>query len=202
MLKIYNYEGKNEEELTSKSLEELNTTKKKVFINKKEIKGKLFIGKKIELQVLLHDDLINYIKEYFSNLSTLIGIEINPEIQIRDEILKINLITSNNSIMIGRNGRTINSIQSLLKQNINNNVPFHIKLNVDVSNYKSQKINYLEKNIINICNEVIKSKIDVKLDPMNSYERRIVHNIINKYEQLKSISEGSEPNRYVVIQYK
>ena len=55
---------------------------------------------------------------------------------------------------------------------------------------------------LKICKEVLKTKVDVQLDPMNSYERRIVHTVISTFHELESESSGSEPNRYIMIKYK
>ena len=77
----------------------------------------------------------------------------------------------------------------------------YIKINIDVSNYKIKKLNNLEKEVRKIAKEIIKTKLDVSLDPMNSYERRYIHNIINEYENLKTESIGEGKERHVVIKY-
>lgn len=202
MLKIHSFEGKSKEELLERTLTNLEVTENEIFIFYKEIEGKLFKIKKYEIKVLKKDDLILFIKNYFSKLSDLMNVNINCEIKIRDEIINVNLLTSNNSIIIGKDGRTLNAIQLLLKQTLKNIVPFDIKINIDVSNYKSKKIKYFEHDITKIVKEVLKTKIEVKLDPMNSYERRIVHTIVSSFEKLETISDGDEPNRFVIIKYK
>ena len=65
-----------------------------------------------------------------------------------------------------------------------------------------RKEKHLEFEIKKICKEVLKTKVEVKLDPMNSYERRIVHNVVSKFDKLYSESEGEAPNRYTVIKCK
>jgi spoIIIJ-associated protein len=105
-------------------------------------------------------------------------------------------------LLIGKDGRTLNSIQLLLHQIINNLTGLNLRINVDVGNYKERKIKRIEKEIKKIAKEVLNSKIEAKLDPMNSYERRIVHTIISNYEKLETESIGQDPMRYVVIRYK
>ena len=129
-------------------------------------------------------------------------IDIKQEIKIRDNIVKINLITSNNSIMIGNRGRTLHAIRRLLKQTLNIKNPFNLIVNIDISNYNEKKYNNFEREINKIANEVNSTKIDVELDPMNSFQRRIVHNVVNQYDNLETISKGVSPERYVVIKYK
>lgn len=202
MLKIYSFEGKNEEELLEKALTSLNVKNEEVFVyyNKKE--GKLFKLKKHELNILKKEAVVSFIKNYFSKISELMNIDINCEIKIRDDIINVNLLSSDNSIIIGKDGKTLTSIQQLLKQTLKNKIPFDIKINLDVSNYKSRKNKQFENEIIKIAKEVLKTKVDAKLDPMNSYERRLVHTIISKFENLETVSEGEEPNRYVIIKFK
>ena len=77
-----------------------------------------------------------------------------------------------------------------------------IKVNLDASSYKKKKEEYFEREIKKIAKEVLNTKIDVKLDPMNSYNRRIVHNIVSKFKNLETESVGEEPNRYTIIKYK
>ena len=76
-----------------------------------------------------------------------------------------------------------------------------IKINIDASNYKKKKEEYFEREIKKIAKEVLKTKIDTKLDPMNSYNRRIVHSIVSNFKNLKTESIGEEPNRYTIIKY-
>lgn len=202
MLQIHNFEGKSKEEVLEKALNSLEVTEEEIITDFTEVEAKLFKSKKYELKVLKTEDLKNYTKSFFKTIADLMDVDINCEIQIREELLKINLITSDNSIIIGKEGKTLNSFQQLLRQALNNQTPFNIKVSVDVSGYRSKKIKNLEYYIRNIAKEVLKSKIDVKLDDMNSYERRIVHTVIGTYDELETESIGREPNRYIVIRYK
>lgn len=202
MLQIHNFEGKSKEEVLEKALNSLEVTEEEIITDFTEVEAKLFKSKKYELKVLKTEDLKNYTKSFFKTIADLMDVDINCEIQIREELLKINLITSDNSIIIGKEGKTLNSFQQILRQALNNQTPFNIKVSVDVSGYRSKKIKNLEYDIRNIAKEVLKSKIDVKLDDMNSYERRIVHTVIGTYDELETESIGREPNRYIVIRYK
>ena len=76
-----------------------------------------------------------------------------------------------------------------------------IKINVDISNYKYEQTKKLEKNIKNIAKEVLKTKVDTSLDPMNSYNRRIVHTIVSEFSDLETESVGEGKERHVVIRY-
>ena len=130
------------------------------------------------------------------------GIDAKIEVKERNGILNIVLYSESNNILIGKNGRTIDALSLIVKQMIQNEIGKPFKFNLDVAEYKLKQQKRLESLAKRVAREVSKTKIDAKLDPMNSYQRRIVHNVVNKYEDLKTESIGEEPNRYVVISYK
>ena len=75
-------------------------------------------------------------------------------------------------------------------------------ITITINNYKGKKLKNFEYEIKSIAKSVLKTHVDVKLDPMNSYNRRIVHNIISQYKNLKTESIGEEPERYTIIKYQ
>ena len=167
-----------------------------------EIPGKLFKSKRTELIYISKKEVINYIKEFIKILEKAFNTTINSEVNFKNDCYNVVLINDNQSLLIGKDGRTLNSIQLLLHQMINNLTGFNLRINVDVGNYKERKVKRIEKEIKKIAKEVLNSKIEAKLDPMNSYERRIVHTIISDFEKLETESFGQDPMRYVVIRYK
>ena len=72
---------------------------------------------------------------------------------------------------------------------------------LDVENYKEKKISNIERTAKRVAREVSKTKVDATLENMNSYERRIIHNVLSNYKHVVTVSEGEEPNRHVVIKY-
>lgn len=202
MVTSYKFEGKSKEELKNRYLEELKVNDSDIFVKETEEEGSLFKSKKYIIEVYKKDDIVSYIKEYIDNLEKGFNIKINKEIKFQEDILKIILVSDNNSILIGKEGRTLEAIQILLRNSIKNQTGINIKINLDASNYKAKKQKNLEYEIKKIAKDVLKTHIEVKLDPMNSYDRRCVHNVVAKFEGLKSVSFGESPNRYVVISYK
>lgn len=195
-MEIKKVEGKTREEVLN------GLDVEKIHYNIIEIPAKLFKSKKIELIYIEKEEVKKYIKNYIDNFAKSLDKKINVEIRENEVGYNIMLISEENSILIGKDGKTLNSLQLLLHQAINNLTGFNIRINVDAANYKSNKEKKLEREIKRICKEVINSKIEVKLDPMNSYDRRIVHNVVSNYSELESKSFDEEPNRYVTINYK
>ena len=201
MIETFKYEDKNLEDALKKVLVGINAEKEDIFYKTREIEGKLFKSKKIEIIAVKKEDIIKYIKEYLNNISKLTNIDIKSEVKEKDEVIYITLVTSNNAIIIGKDGRTLNALQLVLRQSLKIRIDFNIKINLDVSNYKNNKMKNIEQVVRKISKEVLESKIDAKLDSMNSYERRFVHTIVSEYSDLSTESEGEEPNRYVIIRY-
>lgn len=196
------FEGKTKEEAIDKCKKELKTTEDNIIIVNQEEKNVLFKGKKVSLQIILKDEIIKYIKNFFNDLSKNMNIDIAVEINENNNVININLISSNNAILIGKDGKNLDAIQTILRTIVSKNARNFLKINVDVSNYKTKKMEKLQSEIIKLATEIQNTKIDVKLDPMNSYERMIVHNVISKYSNLKTESIGEEPDRYIVIKYR
>lgn len=202
MFNLLMYEGKNREDLINKITEELNCNENELVILEQFTEGKIFKSQKYNLSVITKAEIKKQLKNFFNELSKLMNVTIESEINItEDNIYNINLVTSNNSILIGKEGKTLDAIQCLLRQISQNDLQNKIKINVDISNYKYEQTKKLEKNIKNIAKEVLKTKVDTSLDPMNSYNRRIVHTIVSEFSDLETESVGEGKERHVVIKY-
>lgn len=201
MIEKYKYNGKTLEEALNNCYDDLNLSFDDIYYIENEIEGKLFKSKKIEIEVIKKEDFINYLKNFIETISKYMNLNINYEIKEVDNYFNILLISDNNALLIGKDGKNLNAIQIILRQAIKNLGNYNIKITIDASNYRAKKINNLEREIKKIAKEVLRTKIDVKLDPMNSYERRIVHKIVNEFDNLQTESIGESPERYVTIKY-
>ena len=202
MVQVNKYEGKTKEEALDAALNDLNVDSSLIYCKYEEQKAKLFKGKKVLLEVIKKEDVISYIKEYINTLATNMNIEIHSEIKESDDVINVMLVSDNNPILIGKEGRTLNALQILLRQAVSMIVGQNVKINVDASNYKAKKVHHLEIEIKKIAKQVLRSGVEAKLDPMNSYDRRIVHSVVSNFEDLETESFGETPNRYVVIRKK
>ncbi len=194
MFNIKEYEGKEEELIEKIDLE-------KEIIKEKEENNSL-LSKKVVIRTVEKEEIKDYIVQLMAEIGSLMSNEIKCEVNIEGNYLKINLNAENNGIIIGKDGRTLKSIQYIINQIVRKEVGDTLKVRIDVGKYQAEKQKNLERDIRFIADDVLATKIGVKLDYMNSYERRIVHNIINEYEKLETESEGEEPNRHINIVYK
>lgn len=195
----YIYNGKTKEEALDKALTELNVNETDIFVKETEQKVGLFKNKKIELEIIKKSDILESLKEFILKITKLMGIEANIETKIRENNVTITLYSDNNNILIGKNGRTIDALSLIAKQYIQNETGINYRFLLDVGEYKAKQQKNIEYIAKKTAREVAKTKIEAKLDPMNSYERRIVHSILSDNDKVYTESIGEEPNRAVVI---
>lgn len=202
MITFHKYEGKNLDLLKEQCIEELNDSQENIYFSSEEVDAGLFKGKKYILEAISKNEIKEYIKNYINELSNNLNIKINCEIRFDENNIKVMLVSENNNIIIGSNGKNLDAIQILIRQACKSLNKYGIKIIVDASNYKNKKEKNLQREIKNICREILNTKVEVKLDPMNSYQRRLVHSIVSEFEDLESESFGVDPERYTVIKYK
>jgi len=198
-MKIYTYEGKNLEELTLQALKELNVKEDEMLTSVKEETVGLLKKKKYTLTVVLKSDVLSFSKEYLKTLVEGMGVGVNFETLRKDNYLKIILHPENSSILIGKEGRTLSSIQNVLRAVLTKETGMHINIILDVENYKEKSQKHIERLAKNLAREVQKTKEPVRMDSMNSYERRLIHEVLKDFKGITTESEGEEPNRAVVI---
>lgn len=199
-MKINTFEGKNVEELTLQALKELNVKEEEMITSVEAETVGLLKKKKYKLNVVLKSDVIEFSKEYLINLLNGMGFDnIQLETQRKENYIKITIHSDNNSLLIGKGGRTLSSIQNILRSVLSNKTDMYINIILDVENYKEKQQRNIEKLAIKLAKEVRKTKEPITMDSMNSYERRLVHSVLSEFKGVTTESEGEEPNRKVVI---
>lgn len=201
-MKFEIFEGKTIEDAKNAALSQMNVSESEILFKTEEKKGKLFKATTYIFKAIKISDIQNFLKTKTTELLNNMGIDVKIESSIRDAQINLKLYSDKNNILIGKNGQTLLAIQTILRQIVYNQLGIYPYILIDVENYKEKKISNLERNAKKIAKEVLKTKIDVTLDDMNSYERRIVHNALSEFKNITTTSEGEEPNRHVVIKYK
>ena len=198
-MEVYVYEGKNEELVLDKALTNLNVKEDDILIKKEKIKGGLFKGDTFKFTVIKIEDIQNSIKDFLAELLKLMDLDVKFECKKREKQINIKMFSDNNSILIGKNGQTLTALTTIVKQYVFNQIGVYPYINLDVENYKDKQVYFLEKLAKNIAREVRNTGQEVVMENMNSYERRIVHNVLTNFKGIKTESEGEEPNRHVVV---
>lgn len=165
-----------------------------------EKKSMLGLNKSYVVEAVVDFDIINDGIEYLKTMLNNMSIEAVVEAKrIDDRHLLFNIESKENPILIGKNGKTLDAIQTALKNYINLYIEnYHIIL-LDIGGYREQRKKQLEILATKTAMDVIKTKVSSRLGKMNSYERRIVHTKLSDWRDVVTKSEGEEPNRYVVI---
>ncbi len=196
----HKYTGKTKEEAVQAAIEDLQELEENLIIREtSEQKGGLFKSKKVEITVVEKRDVNKYIKDFIINTIKNLGFSANVEVKTKDNVPNYTIYSDNDSLLIGKNGKNLSALTLLVRENISKMVGKPYRFVIDVSDYKEKNDLRLERLARKIARDVKFSKVEAKLDPMNSYERRIIHNALSKNKYVTTESEGEEPNRCVVI---
>lgn len=199
----HKFSGKTKEEAIQNAKEELQEVEENLFIKEVgESKGGLFKSKKVEIEVIEKREVVKYIKEYLIKILKSMGFNVNIEVKTKEEVPKYIIFSDNDALLIGKNGKNLKALSILVSQHLNNELGKNYKFVIDINEYKEKREKSLERLAKRIAREVRTTKVEAKLDSMNSYERRIIHNALTNYKGIYTESEGEEPNRCVVIKPK
>lgn len=159
-------------------------------------------AKDAKIKVSIINDPIEIADNFLSNVLTSMGIQATNHIKKEGSILSVNvkdITPSDMGILIGKRGNTLDSIQYLLSLAINKNRDNYLKVVVDSEGYREKR----EETLVRLANKMAEkaklSKRPIKLEPMNPYERRVIHSTLQSFEGVNTYSEGDEPYRRVVI---
>ncbi|SHI11129.1 spoIIIJ-associated protein [Clostridium collagenovorans DSM 3089] len=199
--------GKTVDEAIEKALLELKTTRDEVEVEilEKGSKGLLFgIGSKpAQVKLTVVKNYCKEAREFLGSMLKSMNIDADIDIKEKNKNIIINLSGEDMGILIGYRGETLDSIQYLISLVINkdSNEEYR-RVILDTENYRAKR----EETLIRLANKVAKKVKTqgktVKLEPMNPYERRIIHSALQDNNTVKTYSEGEEPYRKVVVELK
>ncbi|MCL2564508.1 MAG: protein jag [Defluviitaleaceae bacterium] len=195
--------GKTVEEAIKEALEILKCEKAQVDIKVLEEGSKGFLGlggRLAKVLVTMKSTPKARAHEFLKEMTFLMGINIDVEIDNSDDRhMNVNLIGDNLGILIGKRGQTLDSIQYLLNLVVNKGDMPYISITLDTENYRTKRKEALENLARNLAKKAKSQRRSVVLEPMNPYERRIIHAALQNDRQVSTYSQGDEPFRNVVI---
>lgn len=197
----YYYEGKTKESAIEIALGELKIAEEDLIVNSVEEKSGL-LKKSVKIEVLNMNEVISFIKDTINEITKRMNIEANLEVRRRENSISVTIFSDNNSILIGKNGKNIAALQLLMRQMVNSKLTNTLSIILDVGNYKEKRAKSIEALAKRLAREAHKTKTEVTMDSMNSYERRLVHEVLANDRYVYTESVGEEPNRKVVIKLK
>lgn len=142
------------------------------------------------------------VRSFLSGLLERMGVKAEIEITPRENGgLNVNLSGNGMGAIIGRRGETLDAIQHLTNYAVNRGSEKHLHISVDAESYRSKREESLTRLAEKMAEKAIKYKRSMALEPMNSYERHVIHTALQNYEGVTTSSTGIEPNRRVVVSY-
>lgn len=194
------FSGKTIEECLEKASAELGIEKDSLNYEVVEEKKGLF-KKKATIQVLELIDVVEFAENYLKNVCAALGLEVSLKSFTREDIIKILIETNHNSVLIGKNGATLQSLNDLTKLAVSSKFKKKFRILLDIGDYKDKKYHKVIGIAKRSAKEVLKTHVDIKLDPMTPDERKKVHNALATYKNLKTESVGDGKDRAIVIKY-
>lgn len=207
MKRIIEIKSKNQEEAIKKALEQLNVNKSDLEIEVLEQPTKGFLGligsKEGTYKFTVKETEIDIAKNFVENILKNSNVEAIVKVKQDNNLIKVNIEGNDAACLIGRRGETLDSIQFLTGLALNKiNKESDFRVLVDIENYRSKREDSLVRYANKLAREVAKTKRIKKLDYMNPYERRIVHSALQNDKYVTTYSEGTDPYRRLVIEYK
>ncbi|MDH8679178.1 RNA-binding cell elongation regulator Jag/EloR [Fusibacter bizertensis] len=203
-MKFVEKSGKSVEEALRLALIELEASREQVDIEVLEEGAKGFLGigaKDSRIRVTKRNNVIDTARNFLSSI--LKEMKINTELEFEQvgEVLNINMIGEDMAILIGKRGQTLDSLQYLVSLVVNKERDEYLRVVLDTENYRAKRKETLESLAEKLASKVKKSRKNVILEPMNPYERRIIHSALQNNPNVSTKSEGDEPYRKVVIYF-
>lgn len=142
-------------------------------------------------------------QEFLQNVTRLMNLEVSVEAGPDDEgNVRVDIHGDTLGILIGRRGETLDALQYLTSLNVNHGKDDYTRVTLDTENYRAKREEALKRLANRMANRAVKTGRKVVLEPMNPYERRILHSALQQNDAVTTHSEGDEPNRHVVISLK
>ena len=187
---------KTDKAQTQKTVAPKKETKKEEVKNIKETKE----IEKIEENLVPCEDheALRFLREVTKEM----GLTLDIDAKKGEETLYLNIQGKDSGTIIGKRGQTLDAIQYLTSLVVNKGSEDYVRVVVDAENYRAKREKTLEALAYRLANKVIKTKRSVKLEPMNPYERKVIHAALHDHPKVMTRSEGQDPYRRVVIELK
>lgn len=204
MYKSIEYTGKTEEEALSVALAELNMDRDAVTVEVLE-RGKAgFFGigsvpAKIRVSFEIPEGRVEKLESFLKGLFEHMDVTAAMSIQETDNGISVNFEGENIGALIGHRGETLDAIQHLANYTVNKNCEERVRISVDAENYRAKREDSLRRLAEKVAGKVKKYRRNITLEPMNAYERHVIHASLQDIAGVTTYSTGTDPNRRVVV---
>ncbi len=203
-MKFVEKTGKSVEEALRLALIDLEVTREEVDFEIIEEGAKGFLGfgaKEFKIKVSKKNTVTDVARNFLENVLKEMNIHADLDIKQENDTLSINMNGEDMAILIGKRGQTLDSLQYLISLVVNKGRDEYVRVVLDTENYRMKRKETLENLADKLAYKVKKTRKNVVLEPMNPYERRIIHSTLQNNPNVSTKSEGDEPYRKVVIYF-
>ncbi|RBW69146.1 RNA-binding cell elongation regulator Jag/EloR [Bacillus taeanensis] len=194
--------GKSVEEAVVQALKQLNTVRDHVTINVMDEGKKGFLGfgeRPAVVEVALIPDPVEEAASFLKAVAFEMGVSLSIERSRIDREVMFRLSSEKIALLIGKRGQTLNALQSLVNLVANRYADGYIRITLDAENYRERRKETLEQLAKRLSQKAIRTNRNVVLEPMPSFERKVIHAFLKGISGVQTRSQGEEPNRNIVI---
>ncbi len=205
MTNVIEKSAKTKQEAIELALKEIGLTEDQVEIEIVEEGSKGLFGfgsKDAHVRVTYQDSVDMRAQKFLDGLFNILGEKVDVNIKKEDSSLEVELSGPDMGIVIGKRGETLDALQHLTSLVVNRGDMDFVKVSMDTENYREKRIKALESLANKLANKVVKSGRNTSLEPMNAYERRIIHATLQDHDKVTTYSVGQGMRRKVVIALK
>lgn len=199
--------GKTVEDARTEALIKLGTTSDQIEVEilEKGSSGFLGIGSKpavirVRRKFTMEDCVRDFLTQVFDAMN--LTVDISVEVEEDNHTVNVELKGDEMGVLIGKRGQTLDSLQYLTSLALNRHTDEYVKVKLDTEDYRKRRKETLENLAKNIAYKVKRTKRPVSLEPMNPFERRVIHSTLQNDKYVSTHSEGEEPHRHVVVTLK
>ena len=195
--------GQTVDDAVQSALEQLNTGRDQVNIEiidegKKGMFG-IFGAKRAIVKVSIQENPIDLAAKYLEEMTRSFAGDIVVDVKQEQNNVVFNLSSEKIAMVIGKRGQTLNAIQHLVQVMLNRQSTDFYRITVDAEGYRARREETLKQLASRLADKAIKIRRNVTLEPMPSYERKVIHSVLQDNPKVETHSDGSDPNRFVVI---
>ena len=206
MTKSIEVSARTEDEAIESALEQLGLARDDVSVEIVERAKTGFLGLKntpatVKVVYEAKGDRIDRVEDFLSGLFERMDVDAGIELTEEEGAVNVILTSNDPGALIGRRGETLDAIQHLTNYVVNRGGSSRYRVNLDAENYRQRRNETLETLAVRTAGKVMKYRRNMTLDPMNAYERHVVHTALQNYENITTYSVGNEPNRRIVVAY-
>jgi spoIIIJ-associated protein jag len=199
------FTGKTRLDAISKAMEKFSVSEDRLDIQVLDEGSKGFLGigaKDYVIQarkVVVKEDII---RDYIKKIYACMDIDVEVEVTGREDTLLVDIKGEEASVLIGRHAESLDALQTIVNIVLSKETGEHTRVILDIENYRSRREESLISYAKKMAQKVISRRRSIKLDPMNPYERRIIHSALQENDKITTFSEGEDPNRRIVLALK